>query len=106
MKKIKLDLDFLIGPIVKDVFSKSKNCLMTGIDVVDNDEAIMELDKRIMELYSSFYSFGDDDSCKFEVELAAAHKNELLDLINQLVKRLNAINDGSFEIENNIQLDF
>ena len=51
-------------------------------------------------------TFGDNDSCKFETELAAAHKNELLDLINQLVKRLSAINDGSFEIENNIQLDF
>lgn len=106
MKKIKLDLDFLIGPIVKDVFSKSKNCLVTGIDIVDNDKIIAGLDKRIMELYSSFYSFDNSDSCKFEVELASAHKNELLDLISQLIERLDAINDGSFEIENDIQLDF
>ncbi len=62
MKVVKLDLDFLIGPIVKDVFSESKNVLVTGVDVIDNDEVIADLDKRIMELYSSFYSFDEKDS--------------------------------------------
>ena len=106
MKTIKLDLDFLIGPIVKDVFSESKNILVTGVDVIDNDEVIADLDKRIMELYSSFYSFDDKDSCKFDAELANSHKDELNRLVKQLIDRLNKINDGSFVIEDNIQLDF
>lgn len=37
MKTIKLELDFLIGPIVKDVFSVSQNKLITGVDSIDNN---------------------------------------------------------------------
>ncbi len=55
MKKIILGLDLLIGPIIKDVFSESKQCLVTGVEVIDNDELAANLDKTIMELYSSFY---------------------------------------------------
>jgi hypothetical protein len=106
MKKIKLDLDFLIGPIIKDVFSESKQCLVTGVEVIDNDELTASLDKAIMELYSSFYSFDDNNACKFDIELAKSHKEELTNLINQLIWRLESINDGSFEIENRIQLDY
>lgn len=34
MKTIKLELDFLIGPIVKNVYSVSRNKLVTGVDVM------------------------------------------------------------------------
>lgn len=37
MKIIKLELDFLIGPIIKDVFSTSNNKLVTDIDIIDDD---------------------------------------------------------------------
>ena len=105
MATIKLELDFLIGPIVKDVFDANKNELVTGIDVVDNDEVVDELNNKIMSLYSSFYSF-DKDSCSFDIDVAKEHKTELVELVKQLLERLNFINDGSFEIDNRIHLDF
>ena len=48
MKIIKLELDFLIGPIIKDVFSISKNKLVTGVDVIDNDSEINNLNDTII----------------------------------------------------------
>jgi len=105
MATIKLELDFLIGPIIKDVFNAEKNELVTGVAIVDNDEIIDELNSKIMSLYSSFYNF-DKDSCSFDVDVAKEHKLELVELIKQLTERLNFINDGSFEIDNRIHLDF
>lgn len=105
MATIKLELDFLIGPIVKDVFDANKNELVTGIDVVDNDEVVDELNNKIMSLYSSFYSF-DKDSCSFDIDVAKEHKTELVELVKQLLERLNFINDGSFEIDNQINIGF
>ena len=57
MKIIKLELDFLNGPIVKDVFSTSKNKLVTGIDIIDNDFELNDLNEKASALYSSFYEF-------------------------------------------------
>lgn len=105
MATIKLELDFLIGPIIKDVFNAEKNELLTGVAIVDHDEIIDELNNKIMSLYSSFYNF-DNDSCSFDVDVAKKHKLELVELIKQLTERLNFINDGSFEIDNRIHLDF
>lgn len=105
MVTIKLELDFLIGPIIKDVFDAEKNELVTGVAIVDNDEIIDELNNKIMSLYSSFYSF-DKDSCSFDVDVAKGCKTELVELIKQLLERLNFINDGSFEIDNQINIGF
>ena len=105
MATIKLELDFLIGPIVKDVFDAEKNELVTGVAIVDSDEIIDELNNKIMSLYSSFYSF-DKDSCSFDAGVAKEHKTELVELVKQLIERLNFINDGSFEINNQITIDF
>lgn len=105
MRTIKLELDYLIGPIIKDVFDTSKNELKTGVDIIDNDEIVNELNNKIMSLYSSFYDF-DKASCSFDVEVAKEHKTELTELTNKLIERLNFINDGSFEIDNQIKIDF
>ena len=107
MKIIKLELDFLIGPIVKDVFSVSQNKPITGVDLIDNNEAINELNNKISALYSSVYDFDSgDEPCKFNVELAKENKDRLVKLINDLLSMLQAVNDGSFEIVNNINLDW
>jgi hypothetical protein len=53
MKIIKLEFDFLIGPIVKDVFSASSKKLITGVDVIDNDLELNELNEQACELFSS-----------------------------------------------------
>ena len=98
MKKVKLELDFLIGPIIKDVFSISKNKLVTGVDVIDNDSEINNLNYKASALYSSFYEFDENNACRFNILMAKEHLYELMKLITKIKDRLNILNDGSFEL--------
>ena len=102
MKTLKLELDFLIGPIVKDVFSASKNKLVTGIEVIDNDLELNELNEKASALYSSFYEFDEDEACRFNSTIAREHLDELKELIAKIKNRLNILNDGSFELRDMI----
>ena len=101
MKTLKLELDFLMGPIVKDVFSASKNKLVTGVEVIDNDFELNELNDKASALYSSFYEFDEDEACRFNSTIAKEHLDELKELITKK-NRLNIINDGSFELSDMI----
>ena len=40
MKRIKLEFDFLSGPITKGVFDPKTKKLATGVTVIDNDSAL------------------------------------------------------------------
>ncbi len=102
MKIIKLELDFLNGPIVKDVFSTSKNKLVTGIDIIDNDSELNDLNEKASALYSSFYEFDEDEVCRFNSTIAKEHLNELKELIAKIKGRLNILNDGSFVLHDMI----
>ena len=102
MKTLKLELDFLIGPIVKDVFSASKNKLITGVEVIDNDLELNELNEKASALYSSFYEFDEDEACIFNSTIAKEHLDELKELIAKIKNRLNNLNDGSFELSDMI----
>lgn len=102
MKTLKLELDFLIGPIVKDVFSASKNKLITGVEVIDNDLELNELNEKASALYSSFYEFDEDEACRFNSTIAKEHLDELKELITKIKNRLNILNDGSFELSDMI----
>lgn len=102
MKTLKLELDFLIGPIVKDVFSASKNKLITGVEVIDNDLELNELNEKASALYSSFYEFDEDEACRFDSTIAKEHLVELKELITKIKTRLNILNDGSFELSDMI----
>lgn len=98
MKIIKLELDFLIGPIIKDVYSVSKNKLITGIDVIDNDSVLNELNDKASALYSSFYEFNNDEACTFNALIAKEHYEELSEIINKIKNRLNMLNDGTYKL--------
>ena len=102
MKTLKLELDFLIGPIVKDVFSASKNKLITGVEVIDNDLELNELNEKASALYSSFYEFDEDEACRFNITIAKEHLDELKELITQIKNRIINLNDGSFELSDMI----
>jgi len=99
MKTIKLEFDFLIGPIVKDLFSASKNKLVTGVDVIDDDSTLNELNEKACALYSACYEFDSEGGCVFNSELAKQHKDELSDLMSRIIKRLSEVNNGSFEVQ-------
>lgn len=100
MKTITLELDYLIGPIMKDIYDESLNQLITDIPVIDNDDVLNELNSEISNLYSDCYEFDSHDKgCYFNKETLRANKETLIKLMDKLNKRLNEINDGSFNVK-------
>lgn len=100
MKTITLELDYLIGPIMKDIYDESLNQLITDIPVIDNDYVLNELNSEISNLYSDCYEFDSHDKgCYFNKENLRANKETLIKLMDKLNKRLNEINDGSFNVK-------
>ena len=100
MKKLIIMLDFISGPIWKDVFDTKKKELVTGIDVVYDDEYIQKLNDEISNLYSSYYKINyNDEPVYFDKEQEKKDKYKMLYLLGKLIKRLDEINDGSFEID-------
>ena len=95
---IKIRLDYLQGPIwMSDIDTGEP---LTGIEVIDNDLEIREPNRRAGQMFSSYYEFDSHGvPCWFNYEKEKAEKDILLDLISQIKKRLEEINDGSFVIE-------
>lgn len=100
-KIIKLMLDYLQGPIwISDAETGEP---LTGIDIIDSDYVIKELNYKCSELYSSCYEFDDENGpCRFNNERAKEIKDTLIDLLNELKNRLNLINDGTFVIDDKV----
>lgn len=95
---LRIQLDYLQGPVwISDVETGEP---LTGIELVDNDPEIKELNRKAGQLFSSYYEFNTHDvPCWFNHEKEKAEKEIMLDLIARIVARLNKINDGSFVIE-------
>ena len=100
MKKLIIMLDFISGPLWKDIYDTKKKELVTGIDVVDDDEYIQNLNDVISDLYSSYYKINyNDEPVYFDKKQEKKDKYKMLDLLGKLIKRLDEVNDGSFEID-------
>lgn len=100
MKKLRIMLDFISGPIWKDIYDIKKKELVTGINVVDNDECVQKINDEIQDLYSSYYKIDyNDEPVYFDKEQEKNDKYKMLALLEKLKKRLYEINDGSFEID-------
>lgn len=100
MKELRIMLDFISGPIWKDIYDTKKKELVTGIDVVDNDECVQKINDEIQDLYSSYYKIDyNDEPVYFDKEQEKKGKYKMLALLEKLKKRLYEINDGSFEID-------
>jgi len=98
-----IGLEFLFGPIQKFEEDEKGNPI-TGIEAIDKDSTLQGLDAQINKLWCSLYAKNENSPSGVdfneikEKELAP----QLLVLIEQLLTRLNEINDGSFEIEDMI----
>ncbi|EGY58311.1 hypothetical protein [Lactobacillus iners] len=100
MKKLIIMLDYISGPLWKDIYDTKKKELVTGIDVVDDDEYIQNLNDVISDLYSSYYKINyNDEPVYFDKKQEKKDKYKMLDLLGKLIKRLDEVNDGSFEID-------
>lgn len=92
---VRIQLDFLQGPNwISDIETGEP---FTGIDIIDNDEIIRELNHKAGDMFSSYYEIDSHDLLVwFNLE---KEKEIMLDLITRLIARLNEINDGSYVIE-------
>ena len=67
---------------------------------IDDDIILSELNKKTMQLFSSYYEFDSHgEACWFNKELEKSTKQEMLDLINKINNRLKEINEGDFIVE-------
>jgi len=95
---IRIMLDFMQGPIW--ISDSETGEPLTGIDVIDSDSIIKELNYKCSELYSGYFEFDSHDMpCFFNKEKEKQDKYIMLDLITRLIDRLNEINDGSYVVE-------
>lgn len=79
-------LDFISGPLRKDIFDTKNKELVTGIDLVDNDEYFQKINYNNQPLFFDKYQEKKD-------------KYKMLDLLGKLMKRLDKLNHSSFEID-------
>lgn len=95
---VKIKLDFNQGPIwISDAETGQP---ITGIDIIDNDEKLRQINFEISTLYSSYYEFDShNQTCWFNEEQEKKDKTKMLSLLKQLLDRLNELNDGSFIVE-------
>ncbi len=95
---VKIQLDYLQGPIwISDI--ETGESLM-GIELIDHDLILKELNRQAGQLFSSYYEFNSHDQpCWFNHEQEKKDKDIMLELIRKIVARLDEINDGSFIVE-------
>lgn len=96
-EEVKSMFDFLQGPIwTSDVETGEP---LTGIDIIDDDKILPELNLKCSELYSECYQFDTDNQpCAFNKELGKKNKKEILESLAKIKARLEEINDGSFYV--------
>ena len=96
MLNIKIMNEFLHSPI----WTYEDGIVTDDIPLISKDEKLQMLSEKINDMFSSYYEFDSHgQACWFNYEQEKADKEIMLDLITQLISRLNEINDGSFAIE-------
>ncbi len=97
-EKVKLMFDYLQGPIWTSDIETGEP--LTGIDIIDDDKVLPDLNLRCSELYSECYEFDvNNQPCIFNEATAKKNKKEILELLAKIKDRLDEINDGTFYIE-------
>lgn len=75
----------------------------TGIDVIDNDAIINQLNYEMGHMYTNYYEFESHDMpVWFDKETQKAEKPKMMELLAQLKARLDEVNDGSFYLDDRI----
>ena len=107
MKTIKLQFDYLQGPIWGEYYSVTLHKSVTGIQLVDEDCLLQDIHNQMQDMYSSYYAFNvHGQACFFDKERQKAEKGKMLELLEALKKRLNELNDGTYQVEDCISTEY
>ncbi len=99
MKEIKIQFDYLNGPLWKDRFDIKTSKWSTGIACIDEDKAIQILNDEAERMYEALYVFNaETKGCQFNNDGFDQIKAQLLSIVQTIISRLSAINDGSFVV--------
>ena len=99
-KNIRIMFDIWAGPIWGCYYNEEKKGYDYYIESISNDKELMELHQQLQDLYSSYYHFDyKGQACYFDKEQEKKDKFKMLALLEKLRKRLDELNDGSFEID-------
>lgn len=99
-KIIKIMFDIWAGPIWGCYYDEGKKVYDYYIQSIANDKKLMNLHQELQDLYSSYYHFDyKGQACYFDEEQEKNDKYKMLDLLQKLKKRINELDDGSFEID-------
>ena len=99
MMVLRIELDYMNGPIWKETFDIEKGEMCTGIDAIDMNEEINLLNESIQEMYNSLYEFdANEKAVVFNQKKASLIKEKILAEIKRLIALITELNDGSFEI--------
>ena len=97
MKEIKIQLDYLHGPVWKDQLDARTGIWSTGIPCIDNDEIIKDCNDQAEKIYESLYSFEPGgQGFRFNQDEFERMKPQFLVIIKKIISRLEEINDGSY----------
>lgn len=101
MYTIKLMNEFLHGPIW--IYDEEKMIRRT-YPLITDDEILMRLNEDARKLFDECYSFDkNDEPCSFSEVLYEKNKISIAKIVQEIIARLNEVNDGSFEIVNLIE---
>lgn len=96
MVVIKIMNEFLHSPI----WTYEDGIVTDDLEIIEQDEILQMLSEQASDMFANYYEFDSHDQpCWFNHEKERAEKEIMLDLIAQIVARLEEINDGSFVIE-------
>ncbi len=66
----------------------------------NDDHEIQSLCEKIQDMYAAYFHFDYKDSpCYFDEEAEKKNKDKMLKLLYQLRKRIDELNDGTFEVD-------
>ena len=99
MKEVNIQFDYLNGPLWKEKLDIKTGKWSTGIPCIDEDETIQLLNDEAGKMYGALYSFEDGaHGCQFDNDRFIQIKAELLSIVQTIISRLSAINDGTFVV--------
>lgn len=96
MVVIKIMNEFLHSPI----WTYEDGIATDDLQIIEADKILQNYCKQVSDMFADYYEFNSHNQpCWFNNEKEKVEKEVMLDLIAQIVSRLNEINDGSFVIE-------